>query len=134
MKILILFFLVQINRGPDLRPNPTTFKLQSDSLFVIVRNHKVTVLISTFSEFENVPSTVAATDELQSEPEGQPGATAEAPVRRRNKRKKVGGAGFSFIKLLRRGLQFDILSLSVNMLLLGHFSVPMKAGAARARM
>lgn len=86
------------HRGPDFSSKPTTFKLQSDSL-VIIRDHKVTVLISTFSEFENVPSTVAKTEELLPEAETQPEAAAEAPVPRRNKMIKVGGAGgnmFSF--------------------------------------
>lgn len=63
--------------------------LLSSNMTVVVRGHKVTVLILTFSEFENYSSKICPTDELQPEPETQPGATVGAPPRHRTKRKKV---------------------------------------------
>lgn len=62
------------------------FSLHYDS---VVRGHKVTVLILTFSECENYLNTISLMEELQPEPETQPGTTVGAPPLRRSKRKKV---------------------------------------------
>lgn len=63
--------------------------LNSSMTPVIVRGRTVTVLISTFSEFEDRPSTICLLDELRPEPETQPEAIVGAPRRHRTKRKKV---------------------------------------------
>lgn len=63
--------------------------LNSSMTPVIVRGGTVTVLISTFLEFEDHPSTICLLDELRPEPETQPQAIVGAPRRHRSKRKKV---------------------------------------------
>lgn len=71
----------------DLHPNPASFHYIIT--VVIVRGHKVTVLILTFSECEHYLNTISLMEELQPEPETQPGATVGPPPLRRSKRKKV---------------------------------------------
>lgn len=86
MKILV--FLCSYAQKPGFTLKSSILSLHYDSV-VIVRGHKVTVLILTFSECENYLNTISLMEELQPEPETQPEATVEAPPRRRSKRKKV---------------------------------------------
>lgn len=96
VKIPVL--LCSYAREPRFTLKSSIFSLHYDSV-VIVRGHKVTVLILTSSECENYLNTISLMEELQPEPEQepepepepepQPVATVEAPPLRRSKRKKV---------------------------------------------